>query len=240
MTAQFREKIGPLEGTCEGLRCWIVGAGPSLDDVPIAALRGKYIMALNAAVLKFTNVRAFPDAWWVWCDSRTLRELWDKVRKTWKRTQCLIHKKGMEDMRSHQGAGRYIEYVKEEFKATRTVAETAILLAQFLGFSEIVLVGIDGMQARDGKAYADEFNEWKQCHFMKNGTQESCQRSSDQMVEAMEALKKRMGDRGDIPRIIQTSELYPARSQFEFMPFAEAVKLDDRPTKKPTRAHAKF
>jgi len=241
MTAQFREMIGPLQGSCRGLRCYIVGTGPTMDDVNLSKLRGQYIMALNGAVLKFTNLRSYPDAWWVWYDARAYRELWSRVKDQWRRIQCIIHKKGMEDMRSHLGAGRYVEYVKDNFRASRTVAETAILLCQFLGFSEVVLVGIDGMQARDGIPYASGF-EWKHCRFMTAGQQESCQKSSAQMVQAFEDLKEKLADRGRVPRIIQTSVAYPVRDQFEFVPFdkiveEEVVKVG--PTK-PAKSHPKF
>jgi len=241
MTAQFREMIGPLEGKCKGLRCWIVGTGPTLDDIDINALRGQYVMALNSAILKFMNVRAFPDAWWVWYDARTLRELWPRVQKEWKRVQCVIHKKGIEDMRSALCAGRYVEYVKHEFHASRTCAETAILLAQFLGFSEIFLAGIDGMMAREGEPYAKTLSQKKQCHFMTQGDQDSCVKSSNQMIHAMATLKGRLKERGEVPRIVQTSTIYPNREQFEFLPFDEAVKEPLKVAKvKPTRAHAKF
>lgn len=237
MTGQFREKIGPLEGSCKGLQCFVVGSGPSLDDVNLASLKGKYILALNAAILKFTSVRSYPDAWWVWYDSRAYREMWERVTSGWNRIQCLTHKKGMEDMRGHKGGGRYIEYVKDEFRPERSVVETAILLAQFLGFSEVVLVGIDGMQGRDGEPYAKGLS--KPCHFMQQGDQASCRRSSESMVQALDRLNERMAERGRVPRIIQTSELYPRRDQFEFLPFDEAVRSKREPTKQ-ARARSKL
>ena len=240
MTGQFREHINMNEGSCDGLRCWIVGTGPSLDGVKLSKIKGEYIFALNGAVLRFTNINAYPDAFWVWYDLRTLRELTVRVQKSWKRVQCIIHKKGIEEMRSWKGSGRYIEYVKDRFKAKRTVAETAILLAHFLGFSEIVLVGIDGMQAVDGRPYAEGF-DWKQCHFMERGNQRSCRKSSEQMVGALEDVKNRINRMGDAPRIIQTSPIYPAREQFECMTFDEAVESGKDSVKtKPKGTRKKF
>lgn len=211
MTGQFRENLAPLQGSCNGLRAWIVGSGSSLDNVPIKRLGGEYIFALNGSIELFTNVRQYPDAWWVWWDIRSYRHVWPRLEKQWDRVQTIIHKRGMEVMRQHRGAGRYICYGSDEaFKPARTVLETAMVLVDFLGFDEAVMVGVDGFRARkDGRPYCSSLAD-KECHFMDVEQPKSFRRSAAQFDQAVDKVRTKLNH----TRFIQTSPLYPDNGIF--------------------------
>lgn len=211
MTGQFRDEIGVFQDSCKGMRVWIIGAGPTLDDVPIKTFEGEYVFALNAAATLFKNFRKFPDAWWLWWDQRTYREVWPKLND-WQRVQTIVHKKGMEMLRAHRGSGRFLSYgTGDQFKPKRTVAETALLIADFLGFDEAVLVGVDGLSAKENnEPYCKAINPWKDCHFMKRDKPRSWKNSAQQFDTAMENVLPRIVRM----RVIQTSSLYPNRERF--------------------------
>ncbi len=217
MTAQMRERIGPLQDSCKGLTLWVVGAGTSLDDVPLEVLRDRYVFALNSAITYFTEVDKFPDAWWIWFDTRCYREIWPQI-KEWKRVQAILHKQAMEQMRSLLGSGRYVEYDKETFRGKRSVVETALKLGDFLGFKDAMLVGVDGLVANDkGRPYALRINNWKKCYFQDPGNPRGARRSIRDFHAAMDNLMP-------LPRmkVYQTSPLYKGE-QFERLTFDEAV-----------------
>lgn len=243
MTGQFREEIGGLRNTCGGETLWIVGAGPSLDDVDLGALKGEYIFALNSAGIFFGDRRKFPNAWWVWWDLRAYREIWPHMQKD--HVQAIVHKRGNEMMRSHKGSGRFIYYKGESlFKPVRTVLETALLIGEFLGFDRANLVGVDGMVARDGKPYCSMVNEWKRCHFMDTARRSSWQMSARAFGHAMHDLI--VSGRIKHMCIYQTSPIYP-RDDFKKCTMADALsdrrkeKIDAKKRKKvSSRSHARF
>lgn len=218
MTAFCTEEIGTLQDSCKGYRLFIVGAGPTIDDVNLGKLKGQYIFALNAAATLFTNPRAFPDAWWVWWDLRACREVYPRVKST--RIQSLVHKKGLEELRVHRGTGRFVHYRHQnQFKPRRTVAETAILLGDFLGFEEAILVGVDGLVGRNGRAYCDAVASWKSCYFCNPTVEGSWKGSSDAFVSAMALLMPSIR-----MKVRTTSDLYPG-DEFERISYEEAVAL---------------
>lgn len=209
MTAQLRENIGPMQGNMVGRRLWIVGSGPTVDDVDVRRLGKNYIVALNWAIMLFAG-KPHPNAWWMWWDQRTRREVWPQLAPVWGKPKIIIHKKGMEEMRSHKGAGRYVCYGSvPAFRPKRSVVETALITSDFLGFSETVLVGVDGFATRDdNRPYCRQLND-KDCHFMNRNKPGSWKNSSQQFVDAINQMPK-LGT-----RIIQTSDLCPDVERFE-------------------------
>ena len=208
MTAQMREDLGPLQDSMRGERVWIVGSGPSLDDVDLMRIRGEYIFALNAAYTLFRDARTYGRAWWLWWDMRVYREVFPRMigedKRQWPVLRAILHKNGMENMRSYRGQSRTIVYPREErFRPKRTVAETALLIADFLGFNDAYLVGIDGLVARGDQPYA-KLLSWKRCHFMNTERRGSWQKSHAAFRPAIAAAMERI----ERMRIWQTSSLY--------------------------------
>lgn len=219
MTAHFTEEIGPLQDTCKGRRVFVVGTGSSLDDINLKRLKGQYIFALNGAATFFKNVSLYPDAWWLWWDMRSYREAYSLL-KDWRRVQTLTHKKGLEEMRGHRGAARFVCFMnRQQFEPRRTIVETAILLADFFGFNETILVGVDGFVTQNGKAYCDSIATWKKCFFCNPEKKGSHQKSTNQFLSAMDQLMPRIKK----TKVLTTSKLYPG-DHFEFTSFEEAVK----------------
>lgn len=216
MTAQTTEKLRQLQGSMAGLPIWIAGAGPTLGDVNLGGLRREYILALNSAVQFFSHAKDFRNSWWLWWDQRTYRECIDKL-KDWHCLRAIVHKQGLETLRNIKRQSRLVEYAKEPFKPSRTVLETALLISKFLGASEVYLVGIDGLQARDGVPYAEGL-EWKPCYFMDKENPSKESKSAEDFSKAMDALLPRL----DGMPVYQTSELY-AGEQFEKISFDEAL-----------------
>ena len=200
----------------KGLPIWIAGSGPTLGDHDLGAIRKQHIFALNSAIQFFTKPKAFRDTWWMWWDARTYRECFQAI-DGWDVLKAIVHKQGLEMMRSLRRPGRYVEFLKANYHPERTVLETALLIARFLEPSEVYLVGCDGMVARDGKPYAEGL-EWKPCHFMDVARPDSYANSSGQFVDAIEKLVPRLGGL----KVYQTSDIYPADT-FERISFDEAA-----------------
>jgi hypothetical protein len=193
--------INQLEGKCAGRRCFILGSGSSLDGVCLDLIRSEFILALNWSILQ---VKDFPSAWWMWWDVRAYREVFPKLKGEVSVLRAILGKRGHEIMRSYRGASRYVSFgLIKRFTPRRTVAETAISVADFLGFSEIVLVGVDGfVPSKGNEPYCCALRD-KECHFMDRKDAESWKRSARQFNKDM---KRVMGSVRS--RVVQTSPLH--------------------------------
>lgn len=227
MTTQGREKIDYLKGGNDGMDCWIVGTGPSIDDIDLSRIPRvdhTRIFALNGAILWFDMPG--DNAWWVFTDKRVLHEIGGEVQ-TFKTLRCLCYKQTMEMMRSWRCSGRWVEYSREAFRQKRTCAETAILLARYLGFSRAFLVGVDGFATKeDARPYTRKLPvKRKRCYFMEEGVLSSNKNSMRDMTTALNALSTRIGSSMEV---YQTSPIAPSLEFGKRIDFYDAVSKSER------------
>lgn len=210
MTAQFRDSIDKQQGKKKG-GIWITGSGTSLDDISLEKLDGKDIISLNYSILKTQHM----NAWWVYYDMRVYGELFDKLNRS-KPLNCYIHHRGCSQMREYKGAARFVEYKDGgEFKPSKTCLETALMISDFLGYSEAYLVGIDAFGfSANGKAYAKGLE--KKCRFAEEGNHKSFMNSQKNFLEAVGELNL------DI-KVYRISDIYPDDGPFEKSTFEECL-----------------
>ena len=158
MSASIDTKfVGPIKEFM-GRRCFIVGSGPSLDDLDLASLRGQVVWALNASATLFDDR---PGLFWLLRDRRAIREILPRLAH-WKRMRVVTHVKAFSQIETDTQKPRHA-YVYEERSVvhTRTIAEDALQLARRAGCSDAVLVGVD-CKAPPGRPYAKAL-DWKDC-----------------------------------------------------------------------------
>jgi len=221
VTVQMRRKLGPLQDSCKGKCVWILGSGPTLDDCDISRMSGDYIFALNSSYTFVWDHKMFNDAWWLLFDLRAYSELKERVKKI-PLVKALVCKKSLEQMRELRNGGQYVEFVKLRFEPERSIVETALLIADFLGFDEAYMVGVDGFVPRDGVPYCKAIDEWKKCHFMDKTLPDSWKGSSRDIVKALKAVKERLSRL----EVFQTSTAFP-EPIFQQISFEEALKRSE-------------
>lgn len=212
MTMQIRDNLRMWANKYRSQRCVILGAGPSLDDVDLSLLQGEFILALNAA---YSLVWDFKLAWWVFYDMRALLELWPRITEEKRRVQAFVHKRGLEQMRSYRGPGHYVEFGSVAYNRKRTVLETALLIADTLGFEEVILVGVD-FAVKPNQAYCKALS-WKKPYFWTPSQDTRCP-SCEEMLKVMREFMydKRLNT---IRQVFQTSPLFPDKELWQFVPF---------------------
>lgn len=214
---QTRENLGPWKGKLKGKKLWIVGSGPSLDDVDVGLLAGRHIFALNGAIQLFVDRKRYPDAWWLFWDLRAFNQIWPHIEEDWGVIRAIVHKRAMENTRHLRCSGRFIAYVREAFPTQRTVIETALLIGDYMGYDEIYLAGVD-FAAKIGQAYHKPL-EWKPCHFWdRKGDPARCGSFRTMLKAIQEVLKKLKTP------VFQTSPIFPDKKLMPYVDFEEAIR----------------
>lgn len=221
MTMHVETSVEALAGKHEGESCWIVGSGPSLDDVKLGEIpKDAHIYCLNAAMTLFADSKKWKNAWWIYRDRRICMEVGKRL-SGWLKWKVLTHKKALQNLKDSRIA-RYKNVVAYLYEPTalvhkRTVVEDALQIVQMLGYEEVNLLGIDHCIV-DGRPYARNLM-WKHCYFHDtNKPQEEGRKPIEAMVRAMEDLKPKI----DKIKVYNLSPYYP-RPVFEQRTFAQAV-----------------
>jgi len=150
----------------KGETAWILGSGPSLDELDPSQV-GENRFALNLTIL----MDKYRSSWWVCRDGRCMKK-WigsnrhKAIGEDRRQVDLLFTDKiGNDRIRSLKVNRKMIREIVnsgEQFRTGETVLVYALQVADYMGFSDIILAGID-LCDPEGVAYAEEIN-W-QHHF---------------------------------------------------------------------------
>lgn len=217
-----RPILGPSRDFA-GRRVFIVGSGPSLDDLDLSRLNQSIVFALNASVTLFDLAEAGGLFWFV-RDRRAVVECASRLLGP-HTLRVIAGKRSWEQVLDFARRQRLSGLVYDERSVVheRTVAEDALQIARRLGAAEAVLVGVD-CHAPAGRPYAAALG-WKEPHWYrrddppKDGAESKACAS---MLKALRALAK--SGKLDGFRVRSCSETCDA---FEYVSYAHAVASED-------------
>jgi len=151
-----RKRLGALENVHAGERCFLLGNGPSLNETDLAKLRFEFTFALNRGYLKF-NELGFPPSFLACINRHVLRQFGEELEsqdclRFLKSTQSAILKQAPEQilMPTIYRPGFARDPTRRGVNEGGTVTFAALQLAYFMGFREVVLVGVDHRFASKG------------------------------------------------------------------------------------------
>lgn len=196
MTMMTQGSLELLRGKFKGQRVWIVGSGPSVDDVDLKRLRGEHIIALNASIVLFANSALYPNTHWLYRDLRAFRETFPKlVEAKWRCWKLITHDRGFYCMKDtniwkrHSVAAHL--YALSGLVHQRTISEDALQIANYLEFAEAYLLGVD-CAVRDGRYYCKALDGWKESHCWNKAKPVPEPKFAKAMGDALEALKPKL------------------------------------------------
>ena len=143
------EKLAPWRGAFEGYRCVIIGNGPSINRMDLACLKDEYTFGMNRIYLKFQEWGFETD--FLACVNDTVldqfREDFLKLEMpkffNWRHGQHFADDPNSLLLHSKAGIKPNGEIIEGLFNSGFTVTNACLEIAYFLGFSEVVLIGVD-------------------------------------------------------------------------------------------------
>ncbi|GGZ76675.1 6-hydroxymethylpterin diphosphokinase MptE-like protein [Algibacter mikhailovii] len=183
----FKKKIAPFRNKHKGESCIIMGAGPSLKDLPVEVLKKFTVIGTNSSYKHYVpDYNVIVDAQFSWLDEalKALRNkggvtfinlIWnqDKRKLREKLTKNDIELFHFETSADHSMANvrlwnRLSDVYNNPFKieegvtsVTSVVPEGAIPLALYMGFDKIYLIGVDFTNSYGHHFFKDDKEDLK-------------------------------------------------------------------------------
>lgn len=153
-----RQRLAAMENRHRGERCFLLGNGPSLNRTDLGRLRDEVTFGLNRIYLKFDEI-GYETSYLMCINRHVLRQFADDLRALGT-TRFLASACGDRFTPGEQllllptvhAVGFARRPVRRGVHEGGTVTFAALQLAYFMGFSEVVLVGVDHRFQTSGPA----------------------------------------------------------------------------------------
>ena len=177
---QSRSRLRAIQNIHSGERCFIIGNGPSLKKTDLARLKGEYTFGLNRIYLLFPEL-GFSTTYYVAINDLVIeqcaREIaglsipkfiaWHSNRHFQRLPEDLIFL-----YTTYTGMQFAYDMTRRVWEGA-TVTNVALQLAYYLGFRQVILIGVDHNFADKGKAnetvvsQGDDLNHFSTAYFGK-------------------------------------------------------------------------
>ena len=155
-------RLNALRDRHAGQRCFVIGNGPSLKRTDMSLLKEEFTIGVNRIYLMFDEL-GFSTSYYV-CVNRLVieqcgREIIERVPCpkfiSWKTRDFISFTKDMIFLHSRTASPRFFTDITQGIWEGATVTYAAIQVAYFLGFSKVILIGVDHSYWAEGKPRAE-------------------------------------------------------------------------------------
>ncbi len=146
--SENHRKLASLRDLHAGKRCFIIGNGPSLANTDLARIRGEYSFGLNRIYLMFKE-RDFRPTFYACMNGLVLEQSADRIRElempqflNW--NQRRLFKEGSNVHLLHEiFTPGFSKDLTRGVWGGATVTYVALQIAYYMGFSDVILLGVD-------------------------------------------------------------------------------------------------
>lgn len=174
--ANVRDKLQGWHGAFEGHRCVVIGNGPSINRMDLSCLKDEYTFGMNRIYLKFEEW-GFETDFLACVNDTVLDQFRDDFLKlelpkffNWRHGKHFADDPNSLLLHSKVGIKPNGDIVEGLFNSGFTVTNACLEIAYFMGFSEVVLIGVDHSYKHEkghgGKTIVAEGDD--QNHFHKD------------------------------------------------------------------------
>ena len=172
-------RLRPLHNSCQGKRCFIIGNGPSLKNTDMRKLRGEYTFGMNRIYLMFPEL-GFETSFFVSINDLVIEQCAADIQKlsipkfiAWHAHPWLQPDENMFFLHTSYTGPKFATDITKRLWEGATVTYVALQVAYYLGFSEVILIGVDHSFATKGKpnttvvSEGDDPNHFNPAYFGK-------------------------------------------------------------------------
>jgi hypothetical protein len=143
------EALQSFQNRHVGKRCFIIGNGPSLKNTNLTRLKDEFTFGLNRIYLLFDAI-GFSTSYYVCANRLVLSQFKEEITRkipvpkftVWEHYDIANDIPEMHFIYRHNGAGFYSDITKGIWGGT-TVTYVAMQIAFYMGFQEVILIGVD-------------------------------------------------------------------------------------------------
>lgn len=150
-------RIAGLKNKYQGERCFIMGNGPSLRVTDLSRLKNEYTIGSNRIYLGFPDM-GFPTSFYLSVNDLVIEQCASEIQAltmpkfvSWRARKWLHPDENLYFIHTTYTGARFAKDAAERLWEGGTVTYTALQMAYHLGFSQIILIGVDHTYVTQGK-----------------------------------------------------------------------------------------
>jgi hypothetical protein len=157
--ADSQHKLKALENVHAGQRCFVIGNGPSLRQTDMSRLKGEITFGLNRIYLMFPEL-GFATSYLVLVNDLVIEQCAAEIQGltlpkfiTWRGRVWFPHDPTISYLDTDfTGEEEFCPNATDRIFEGFTVTNVAIQLAYYMGFTEVILIGVDHNYVTQGAA----------------------------------------------------------------------------------------
>lgn len=153
-------RLAQLKDIHRGERCFIIGNGPSLKQTDLSRLKGEYTLGQNRIYLAFPEM-GFSTSYYLSVNDLVVEQCADEIQSlkmprfvSWRSRKWLKPQENLFFIHTTYTGEKFATDIRERVWEGGTVTYTSLQVAYFLGFSQVILVGVDHNYVTAGKPNA--------------------------------------------------------------------------------------
>lgn len=151
------ERLQALKDSRKGERCFILGNGPSLRQTDLSKLRGEYTIGMNRIYLLFPEL-GFETSYYLCVNDLVIEQCAPDIQAlkipkfvSWRSRKWLKAQDDLYFLYTTYTGPKFARNAGERLWEGATVTYSALQLAFFLGFEQVILIGVDHNFTTQGK-----------------------------------------------------------------------------------------
>lgn len=153
-------RLAALKDIHRGERCFIIGNGPSLKQTDLSRLKGEFTLGQNRIYLAFPEI-GFPTSYYLSVNDLVVEQCAAEIQQlsmprfvSWRARKWLKPQENLYFIHTTYTGEKFARDIRERVWEGGTVTYTSLQVAFFLGFSQVILIGVDHNYVTQGKPNA--------------------------------------------------------------------------------------
>ncbi len=142
-------RLAEFHNVHRGKRCFIIGNGPSLKNTDLSKLRTEFTFGMNRFYMAFADL-GFTSTYYVSMNDLVIQQCAQDIQKlqipkflSWRSRQWIIPDDHTQFIyTSYTGPG-FTKDITQRVWESATVTYVTLQLAYYMGFQEVILIGVD-------------------------------------------------------------------------------------------------
>ena len=143
------QRLGHYKDIHKGKRCFIIGNGPSLKKTDVSKLEGEITFGMNRIYLAFPDW-GFETSYFVSINDLVIEQCSEDIRSlpvpkflSWRSRKHITPTEDMMFLHSTYTGPKFAQDVRRRVWEGATVTYVAMQLAFYMGFEQVILIGVD-------------------------------------------------------------------------------------------------
>ncbi|MBE0696776.1 MAG: DUF115 domain-containing protein [Anaerolineaceae bacterium] len=153
-------RLAELQNIHHGKRCFIIGNGPSLKQTDLSRLKDEFTLGQNRIYLAFPDL-GYSTNYYLSVNDLVVEQCAAEIQQlamprfvSWRARKWLQPQENLFFIHTTYSGEKFARDIRERVWEGGTVTYTSLQVAYYLGFSQVILVGVDHNYVTQGKPNA--------------------------------------------------------------------------------------